>query len=233
MHRAGESIGTIAAALAKAQVELTNPEKSLVGTIPGMTPKGDRSFRYASLSTGLDLVRKSLGRHERRCRRPQSMSRLGSSGLRQYWRTRLELVAWAGRILPIKNSLRSEDALAIEQAFATRMAAFETEPPDTTGHPASVQSEPTGVIEPELQLPKTRQVASKPCVVCDRTPSDAHHLRFAEPRALGRKVSDEFTVPLCRIHYRQVHDRGDEASWWTELKIGPLPIADALWAATR
>ena len=64
MHRSSESIGTIAAALAKAQLELTNPEKSLVGTIPGMTPKGDRSFRYAPLSTGLDLVRKSLGRHE-------------------------------------------------------------------------------------------------------------------------------------------------------------------------
>src|SRR5215210_3571997 len=64
MHRSSESIGMIAAALAKAQLELTNPEKSLVGTIPGMTPRGDRSFRYAPLSSGLDLVRKSLGRHE-------------------------------------------------------------------------------------------------------------------------------------------------------------------------
>src|SRR3954462_861675 len=64
MHRSSESIGTIAAALAQAQLELTNPEKSLTGTIPGMTPKGDRNFRYAPLSTGLDLVRKSLGRHE-------------------------------------------------------------------------------------------------------------------------------------------------------------------------
>src|SRR3954471_3501232 len=64
MHRSSEAIGTIAAALAKAQLELTNPEKSLVGTIPGMTPRGDRTFRYAPLSTGLDLVRKSLGRHE-------------------------------------------------------------------------------------------------------------------------------------------------------------------------
>ena len=64
MHRSSESIGTIAAALAKAQLELTNPAKSLVGTLPGMTPKGDRSFRYAPLSSGLDLVRKSLGRNE-------------------------------------------------------------------------------------------------------------------------------------------------------------------------
>jgi hypothetical protein len=64
MQRSSELIGTIAAALAKAQLELTNPEKSLVGTIPGMTPKGDRSFRYAPLSSGLDLVRKTLGRQE-------------------------------------------------------------------------------------------------------------------------------------------------------------------------
>src|SRR3954454_21074048 len=64
MHRSSESMGTIAAALAKAQLELTNPAKSLVGTLPGMTPNGDRSFRYAPLSSGLDLVRKSLGRHE-------------------------------------------------------------------------------------------------------------------------------------------------------------------------
>src|SRR5215218_6025352 len=64
MHCSSENIGTIAAALAKAQLELTNPAKSLVGTLPGMTPNGDRSFRYAPLSSGLDLVRKSLGRHE-------------------------------------------------------------------------------------------------------------------------------------------------------------------------
>src|SRR3954468_8210566 len=64
MHRSSENIGTIAAALAKAQLELANPAKSLVGTLPGMTPKGDRSFRYAPLASGLDLVRKSLGQHE-------------------------------------------------------------------------------------------------------------------------------------------------------------------------
>src|SRR3954464_6572716 len=64
MHRSSENIGTIAAALAKAQLELTNPAKSLVGILPGMTPNGDRSFRYAPLSSGLDLVRKSLGRYE-------------------------------------------------------------------------------------------------------------------------------------------------------------------------
>src|SRR5262245_37306846 len=65
MHRSSESIGTIAAALAKAQVELTNPEKSLVATIRSPFPKGsDRIFRYAPLSSGLEIVHKSLGRHE-------------------------------------------------------------------------------------------------------------------------------------------------------------------------
>ena len=65
MHRSSESIGTIAAALAKAQAELTNPEKSLIATIRSPFPReADRTFRYAPLSSGLDIVRKSLGRHE-------------------------------------------------------------------------------------------------------------------------------------------------------------------------
>src|ERR1044071_5152938 len=65
MHRSSDTIATIAAALAKAQVELTNPEKSLVATVRSPFPReADRSFRYAPLSSGLDLVRKSLGRHE-------------------------------------------------------------------------------------------------------------------------------------------------------------------------
>src|SRR5450631_577313 len=65
MQRASETIGAIATALAKAQIELNNPEKALTATIRSPFPReGDRSFRYASLSSGLDLVRKSLGRQE-------------------------------------------------------------------------------------------------------------------------------------------------------------------------
>src|ERR1700675_4359092 len=65
MQRSSQSIGAIAGALAKAQIELANPEKSLTATIRSPFPReSDRSFRYASLSSGLDLVRKSLGRHE-------------------------------------------------------------------------------------------------------------------------------------------------------------------------
>lgn len=72
-------------------------------------------------------------------------------------------------------------------------------------------------------------VASQPCLICSRTPSDAHHLRFAQPRAMARKVSDEFTVPLCRTHHRQIHQTGDEVQWWMDMDIDPLPIAHKLW----
>lgn len=74
-----------------------------------------------------------------------------------------------------------------------------------------------------------RFVASQPCLVCARLPSQAHHLRIAQPRALGRKVSDEFTVPLCALHHYDLHAKGDEAAWWKAHSIEPLGIADALW----
>src|SRR6188472_3859206 len=65
MHRSSENIGAIASALAKAQGELSNPEKSLSATIRSPFPReGDRTFRYASLAAGLDIVRKNLGQHE-------------------------------------------------------------------------------------------------------------------------------------------------------------------------
>jgi len=65
MHRSSESIAQLAAALAKAQGELVNPEKSLTATIREGGPRGSgKTFRYASLSSGLDIVRKTLGQHE-------------------------------------------------------------------------------------------------------------------------------------------------------------------------
>src|SRR5499433_268164 len=65
MHRSSESVAALASALAKAQAELVNPEKSLTATIRSMRPgEGERSFRYAPLSSGLDIVRKTLGQHE-------------------------------------------------------------------------------------------------------------------------------------------------------------------------
>jgi hypothetical protein len=161
-----------------------------------------------------------------------------------------DLVAWAASVLPTKNSLQTDDAQAVEHAFENRIRALEPkEPPSTDlegeghrihGEPAAPAVSTTEL--PTLRIPKTRRrrdkahlqyVASKPCLVCGRAPCDAHHLRFAEPRALGRKVSDEFTVPLCRTHHRQVHDRGDERAWWEEVMIDPGPVAQQLWSETR
>jgi hypothetical protein len=76
-------------------------------------------------------------------------------------------------------------------------------------------------------------VASQPCLLCGRTPSDPHHIKFAENWTAGRKVSDRFTVPLCRLHHHELHRRGDERAWWQQKGIDPLPIAKALWATTH
>ena len=75
-----------------------------------------------------------------------------------------------------------------------------------------------------------RYVASQPCLLCSAIPSDAHHVRFAQPRAMGRKVGDEFTVPLCRAHHRELHHSGNEAAWWHDMGIDPIDIAQQLWA---
>ena len=78
-----------------------------------------------------------------------------------------------------------------------------------------------------------RFVASQPCLICGRQPSDPHHLRFAQRRALGFKVSDEFTVPLCRGHHRQLHQAGNEVTWWGKLQINALETAKHLWEQTH
>jgi recombination DNA repair RAD52 pathway protein len=73
-----------------------------------------------------------------------------------------------------------------------------------------------------------RLVAQQPCVICGRTPAHAHHIRYAQPRGMALKVSDEFTVPLCAIHHRENHTTGDERRWWQERKIDPLVVAQEL-----
>ena len=78
-----------------------------------------------------------------------------------------------------------------------------------------------------------KSVAKQPCLVCGRRPADAHHLRFAQSPALGRKVSDEFTVPLCRGHHREAHRCGDEAVWWQKTGIDPSVAARVLWLKTH
>jgi hypothetical protein len=97
--------------------------------------------------------------------------------------------------------------------------------------PAQIDKSVLAIAEPKRLRDKAhlRFVASQPCLVCGRQPSDPHHLRFAQPRALGLKVSDEFTVPLCRGHHRQLHQAGNEVAWWEDLEINTLEIAKGLW----
>jgi Protein of unknown function (DUF968). len=109
-------------------------------------------------------------------------------------------------------------------------------------HVAASQTSPSslaGTHEPPQARPARRRnkahlifVAAQPCAICQRTPCDAHHLKFAQPKALGRKVSDEFTVPLCREHHHDLHRRGNEMAWWANLQITPIEIAKVLWQSS-
>src|SRR5204863_1226388 len=122
-------------------------------------------------------------------------------------------------------------------------------PPSTAevSPPSSVASpplRPTPVLnfEDYAITPKTRRrrdkchrefVAAQACLICGRQPSDAHHLRFAQPRGLGLKVSDEFTVPLCRSHHRDLHQTRNEMRWWAQFGIQPKSIAYELWTQSH
>jgi hypothetical protein len=425
MQRSSETIGAIAGALAKAQIELANPEKSLTATIRSPFPReADRSFRYASLSSGLDLVRKSLGRHEiatvqttsidesaglirltttlahssgewvssdwpvcpvsetaaphrmgaaltyarryalftlvgiageddldapelngaqplpARTDGPGQQVTAGNDGSRQQPdagvpaaftpaakfdngrrkpvrppRVLLSvensaalqekliselkvftesdvLTNWAQRILALKNQLTASDAQEVEIAFAAKLnelnndggAALDTSEPGATvggnneaatvtgrahsdsepiaasqkrrparqlngsrvprrvapSEPGPVNAVTSGSDAQQSVTPLSKElrlrdrdhlkfVSAQPCLACGRSPSDAHHLKFAQQRALGRKVSDEFTVPLCRTHHRELHQRGDERTWWQQMDINPLDTAQQLW----
>ena len=368
MQRSSETIGTIAAALAKAQAQLVNPEKSLVATIRSDEASGsERSFRYAPLSSGLDIVRKTLSQYEiatvqttsidetagivrlstvlahasgewiasdwpvcaisetsaphrmgaaltyarryalftlvgiageddldapdlvapatptsnldriasnkkghlnggpdqqfsaggpRKAASP-SLEPAASSALRDQLITEVERLSsaaeaanWAHRALGEKNTLVEADAVRVEQAFQARLALLsgrslnEDLRPDEPErpHPHRRKRRPSVIDKSVLSLRAPRRirdrehvksVAKQPCLVCGRIPADAHHLRFAQSPALGRKVSDEFTVPLCRGHHREVHHCGDEAAWWSKAAIDPIVTARALWLQTH
>ena len=97
--------------------------------------------------------------------------------------------------------------------------------------PGPIDKSVLTIAEPKRHRDKAhlRFVGSQPCLVCGRQPSDPHHLQFAQPRALGLKTSDEFVVPLCRSHHRQLHQAGNEVAWWEDLDINALEIAKSLW----
>jgi hypothetical protein len=100
---------------------------------------------------------------------------------------------------------------------------------------AKIDKSELAISEPRRHRNKAhlKFVASQPCLVCGKSPADAHHLRFAQPRAMGRKVSDEFTVPLCRAHHRDNHSFGDEEAWWERRAIDPMATSRMLWVSTR
>lgn len=168
-----------------------------------------------------------------------------------------ELERWAFRCLPIKNTLTAADARLVEEAFQAKLAAVATENPvaieEVPGTPASNQiglpnraprkqrSDETilGRIDKSLlAIPEPRRlrdkdhlkfVAKQPCLICGRQPCDAHHLRFAQSRGLSLKVSDEFTVPLCRGHHRELHRSSIEADWWKKVGVDATAVARKLW----
>jgi hypothetical protein len=172
-----------------------------------------------------------------------------------------EAANWVHRRMPDKNLLPNPDAKLVESRFKAKLEAFaREEAQEPSSEAGQVAPEPRTRLDdengvgafaevPEEIRPGRRRVVGKtirlrdkehtkfvsrqPCVVCGRTPAEAHHLRFAQPRALGRKVSDEYTVPVCRTHHRELHRYGDEPSWWAGVNVDPVPIALALWRRTR
>ncbi len=160
---------------------------------------------------------------------------------------------WAHRSLGEKNQLTAADALLVEEAFKARLNRLaveeairnQAEPEERTtesSHAPRKRAQSQSIDKSVLALPEPRRirdrdhvrfVAAHACLICGRRPSDAHHLRFMQSRALGRKVSDEFTVPLCRGHHREVHHCSEEITWWKNIGIDPMDIARVLWLASH
>jgi hypothetical protein len=166
--------------------------------------------------------------------------------------------AWAREALTAKNSLTATDARLVEDAFERRLSELpssngtapsnddssvpQIEGPQVLATTESTHAGPKGIDKSILTVAAARRYRSRehlryvmqqPCLVCGRKPSDPHHLGFTQPRALGRKVSDEFAVPLCRGHHRAAHRSRDERAWWTQAGIDPIKVACRLWKATR
>ena len=167
--------------------------------------------------------------------------------------------AWANTMLQAKNTLTADDARSVESAFETKIAGLTT---DGTTEPASLltaqterevlvaqhrtaeSSQETNGTRSERNPPIIKTVrhrnkehlqfvAAQPCLICAKQPADPHHLCFAQPRALGRKVSDRYTVPLCRAHHREVHRAAKEIVWWQSVGVAPLGVAEALWQKSQ
>jgi hypothetical protein len=394
MHRSSECVAAIATALAKAQIELSNPEKSAVGSIRHYNQAALQTFRYAPLSSGLEIIRKILGGQQIAVAQTTDIDRAGgtinlttvllhTSGewIASEWpvcalseisqprrmgaaltyarryalfalvgiageddldapdltspsvtdqgthtksicpkmeakppivsepattcskliadiescTTLAQLTQQAAALLKAKNQLAADDSKRIEAAFAAKSIVLDDLPADghqateippvdnnekTNDQASSTQTKGSkrrmgtpgksikAAIDSKKELPKIgtnqgstsvtpstssiennaltipkerylrnkahlRFVASHPCLICERSPADAHHVRFAQPRSMGRKVSDEYTVPLCRAHHRDNHRFGDERAWWSKVSIDPIEVSRKLWAVSR
>jgi len=186
--------------------------------------------------------------------RPPVLTADASDRLRQQFASELEqlnnseaLADWASRALPLKNQLSTIDAQAIEAAFSARLDQLgEFEPAAAKTMETNGEDSPSRQADPgeptvkvihkpvrEHDREHLKFVAAQPCLICGRTPSDAHHVKFAEQLAMGRKVSDRFTVPICRLHHRELHRRGNERDWWQRQRIDPLAAAASLWLQTH
>lgn len=153
-------------------------------------------------------------------------------------RSEEDFLRWAKAILPAKGTLLEVDATAIDEAFRNRIERSDLASLDSTG-PASTAStnqpvsQDNGLAHPKEVRRRSKThlmfVRDQPCLICKQSLSDAHHLKFAQPRALGLKVSDEFTVPLCRTHHQDLHQYGNERAWWANSSVEPLSAAKELW----
>jgi hypothetical protein len=167
--------------------------------------------------------------------------------------------AWASEALPAKNSLTATDAKLVEDAFERRLSELPSSDAAAPSNDESSEAQiegPRVIAVPESTDPARakgidksilavaaprryrnrehlRYVAQQACLICGRKQSDPHHLRYLQPRALGRKASDEFAVPLCRSHHRAVHRASDEQAWWKAAGIDPVKVARQLWRQTR
>jgi hypothetical protein len=170
-----------------------------------------------------------------------------------------EAAIWARSVLAAKNRLAAADAKLVEDVFEHRLTELALSATVEVADDAAPRTHGVGADETlakgngdldraegidksvlTIATPRRyrsrehlRYVAQQACLICGRKQSDPHHLRYVQPRALGRKASDEFTVPLCRSHHRAVHRAGDEQAWWTAAGIDPVKVARQLWRQTR